>query len=228
MKKLYQLPLLTLYLLTLAIPIYSTDKITDGRIILNIWYNLEPMVYPKGSEYPIPKEKAIKSLLKEARIILSGMVYGYTFTYTPPDSARKIKEYFQLKPIAEIKWGDKNLTIVSTRVERKRLYTKLAYTLTEYQKLRLTGWASSKIVQSSGIGKGNLFKGQSERITSFKNAIKEAIRNYLRPRILNKPREITGEVIIRESPYLIVREGNYITNVKIKLRIKEIVPYRIF
>ncbi len=221
------IPCILLYL-TSILPVMAVNVGDLDRITLDIWYNLEPMVSLEGEEYPIPKEKAVKSLLKEARIILSGMIYGYKFVYTPSDRARKIKEFFQLTPISEIEWGDKNLSVLSTRTKNKRLYVKLAYRLMDFQKLRLKAWSSSKIPVAAGEGKASIFKGQSQRMVSLKNAIKNAIRNYLRPRVFNKPREIRGEALIWDSPYLITNNAMYITTIRIKLRVKGILPYRIF
>ncbi len=223
--------ILILFFILYLVPAIHLLAITvrgPDRIILDIWYNLEPMVSLQGEQYPIPQQKAVKALLKEARVIISGMIYGYRFIYTPADRARKIKEFFQITPIAQIKWGDKNLSVLSTRTENKRLYVKLSYRLMEFQKLRLKAWSSSRIPTSTGEGKASIFKGQSQRMVSLKSAMKNAIRNYLRPRIFNKPREIRGELLIWDSPYLAVNNAMYITTLRVKLIVKEILPYRIF
>ncbi len=185
------------------------------------------MVSLKG-EYPVPKDRAVKNLLEEARIFLSSMIYGYGFIYTPSDKTRKIKEVFVLKPAALIKWGDKRLEVTDVRQENKRLYAKVLYHLLEFQYLNREAWSSSAIAVSAGMGTGNVFKGSGQRRVSFKNAIKDAVRNYLRTRIYNKPREVSGEVIVWNSPEVTVNKGMYVTTVRIKLRIKKVVPYRIF
>ena len=51
---------------------------------------------------------------------------------------------------------------------------------------------------------------------------------HLNTRVLNRPREIRGEVLLWDDPQTIVRPGSYITTARVKLRVSEIVPYRIF
>ncbi|NOY07983.1 MAG: hypothetical protein GXP33_03975 [Spirochaetes bacterium] len=207
--------------------IFSLTAGYSERLSVNVWWELEPMVSLEG-EYPVPKEVAIKKLLEEARIFLSSMIYGYSFIYTPSDKTRKIKDVFVLKPAALIKWGDKRLEVTDVRQEDKRLHAKVLYHLLEFQYLNREAWSSSAIAVSSGMGTGNIFKGSAERRVSFKNAVKDAVRNYLRPRIYNKPREVSGEVIVWNSPEVTVNDGMYVTTVRIKIRIKKVVPYRIF
>ena len=55
-----------------------------------------------------------------------------------------------------------------------------------------------------------------------------AYRNYLRPRVSNKPREIKGEVLFLESPLMSVRAGTYVSTVKVKINVKELIPYSVF
>ncbi len=196
-------------------------------LIVNIWCELEPMIAVE-EEYPLSREEAYKRILSEARAVLSGMIYGFEFSYTPSDRQRKISEDFRLLPIAEIKWGDKNLKILDTVERDKKLFARVHYRLRDFQGDRREAWSSNTIPLVSGSGEGNLFKGTGEKKSSLSEAIKNAIRNHLRPVIFNKPREIIGAVLIWEEPQTIIKAGSYLTRVNIKLRIKEITPYRIF
>lgn len=219
----------TAIILTLSSLIGYADAPYQGteRLSINLWWELEPMVSLKG-EYPIPRNEAVKNMLEEARVIFSAMIYGYSFVYTPSDRLRKVKEVFKLTPLAQLKWGDKQLEVVSTKVKNKKLYAKITYNLLEYQFLNRNAWSSSALAGASGSGRGNIFKGSGMRNISFNNAIKNALRDYLRARVFNKPRKITGEVLLWDSPGLTVESGMYVTTVKIKLKIKRIEPYRIF
>jgi len=197
------------------------------RLAVNLWWELEPMV-SLGGEYPIPRDKAVKNLLEEARKVFSAMIYGYSFVYTPSDKLRKVSEVFKLVPVAELKWGDRQMEVVSTEVKDKKLYAKIVYHLLEYQFLNRSAWSSSALASVSGRGEGNIFKGSGQRDVSFNNAVKNAVSNYLRARVFNKPREIRGEVILWDQPELTVGNGMYITAVRIKLKINKIEAYRIF
>jgi hypothetical protein len=192
------------------------------------WCELEPFVRVGADDYPLSRETAARRVLEEGRILFSAMVYGYTFVYTPSDAARHVEEIFELTPVAEIPWGSERLRVGETAVEGKRLTSRLSYGLSQPEALRRASWSSSALPLSTGVGQGSLFKGYTEKQTALANAMKDAVRNHLRTRILNKPREVRGDVVLWEDPMTIVKAGVYITTAKVKLRIREIVPYRIF
>jgi len=56
----------------------------------------------------VPKEDepyyvtSINALKKTAPFLLSGMIYGWEYEYTPSDKTRNVEEYFSFVPIAEI------------------------------------------------------------------------------------------------------------------------------
>lgn len=198
------------------------------RLFVRPWCELEPFVRVGAEPYPLSTETAQRRILEEARVLLSAMVYGYTFTYVPSDAARRVPETFDLKTLAEIPWGAERVSVMETTLEDDRLYARVACNLSDFEVRRRQSWDSSAVAMSTGSGEGDLFKGYTDKITALQNAIKDAIKAHLRTRILNKPREIRGEVILWEDPRTIVRTGLYITTAKVRLRITEIVPYRIF
>jgi hypothetical protein len=63
---------------------------------------------------------------------------------------------------------------------------------------------------------------------SLRDAIRDAIRRALDTRYVNKPRKITGEVVLWDDPVVLVRAGAWMTSAKVKLVVQELVPYRIF
>jgi hypothetical protein len=195
-------------------------------LTLELWCELEPM--GGEQETPVSEEQAARRLLEEARQTLSAMLYGYRFLYIPADSLRGVAETFQLEPIGEIAWGDGRLRILSTERHDGRLYARLEYRLEPAQSARRSAWSSNVIPQAAGDGTGSLLAGPAEKQTALRAAIREAIRNHLRPRILNKPREIRGEVLLWSEPRTVVRAGLYQTRAEVKVRVTQVVPYRIF
>ena len=186
------------------------------------------MVYGKETHYPLTEEEAYQLVFEEARLVFSGMIYGYRFTYTPFDKTRGVEEYFALSPLAEISWGDKNLRLVYKEVSDNRLWARFVYELEKFQEARIESWQTLSIPYDMGSGEGKIILGMKEKDTAREMAVKEAIRNHLRPKILNKPREITGEVLLLEGPSTVLRAGTYSTTVKVKIDIKEIIPYTIY
>jgi len=199
----------------------------DDRLFIRPWIELEPLVRIEA-EYPIPLEKAERRLLEEARILFSGMVYGWTFLYTPGDRERRVEESFLLTPIAEIPWGSPRLAVRETEVAELKLFARISYTLNDDELARRMSWEGNSAAVSTGRGTANVFKGPAEKLASLRDAIRDAVQNHLSTRVLNKPREIMGEIVLWEDPYTIVRAGTYTTTARIKLQVQEIVPYRIF
>ncbi|RKX76145.1 MAG: hypothetical protein DRP87_12735 [Spirochaetes bacterium] len=191
------------------------------------WCELEPIIQ-EDEEYPPPRDQMLKQILAEAQFVFSGMIYGFRFVYTPLDLTRNVEEVFILEPLSRILWGDKNLKVESTRTDDDRLYARVRYRLADFQQDWLKLWESTTLPTASGTGRGDLFGGYKEKFTALRQGIKQAIRDYLRERVFNKPKEIRGEVLLMGAPYTIIDSGTYSAKVKIKLKIDEIVPYTLF
>ncbi|MBN2440821.1 MAG: hypothetical protein JXJ04_05730 [Spirochaetales bacterium] len=205
-------------------PIYPDAE----KLTITLWTELEPFIVFEGDTSPLPEKEAVKRILEQARIIFSAMIYGYAFTYTPYDKQRQVAEYFDLRPLYEIVWGDPNLNVIRSEVRDKRLYITVHYTCMDFQVSRLEAWDTLAIPSAYGRGTGDYFKGYPEKMNSLKNAMKEAIRGYMRKRTFNKPKEISGELVLMEMADTIVNAGEYITTAKVKLNIKEVIPYKVF
>jgi hypothetical protein len=215
-------------LLVLLIPaLLSQAASADDRLFTRPWVELEPLV-KIDEEYPIPLEKARLRLLEEARLLVSGMIYGWTFVFTPSDRERRVQEVFQLTPVAEIPWGSPRLAALESEPVGTKLYARISYVMTEDERARRESWSSSAEAQSTGRGTGDLLLGPPGKPAALAAAIRDAVRNHLNTRVLNKPREIRGEVVLWDDPQTIVRPGAYITTARVRLRVTEIVPYRIF
>jgi hypothetical protein len=215
-----------LFLIGITFPVICSP--TLEQITIYLWCELEPFISDDYEEFPLSHEEAARRALEEAQFILSAMIYGYKFIYVPQERTRNITEIFELVPVFEIPWGDPYLKIIDSEVRDKRLYVTITYTLQDHQAARIYSWKSVSIPVSAGRGEGDFFQGYKEKITAITNAMKNAIRNYLQKRLANKPREIRGEVILFETPGTFIHAGTYTSTAKIKLNIKEIIPYRIF
>ena len=72
-------------------------------------------------------------------------------------------------------------------------------------------------------------QGARARMASLKDAIRDAIRRSLDTRYVNKPRQITGEVVLWDDPDRTrARRVRTSPRAKVKLLVRELVPYRIF
>jgi hypothetical protein len=197
-------------------------------ITLFVWTELEPLTGELAEGTLLTKEEAAKRILEETRVLVSAMIYGYEFTYTPPDAKRNQKEEFVLTPISDIPWGDARLKIVQADVEKKILRATVRYTLDTFQAARRAAWKSASIPSDAGRGEATVYAGYRERLVAFKKSILDAVRNYLRRIVFNKPREVRGEVLLEKSPSVVIDAGLYVFTSVVKINIREIIPYIIF
>ncbi len=198
------------------------------KISLFIWCELEPLTTESIDGTYIPYKEAARRILEETRVLVSAMIYGYEFRYVPSDAKRAVAEEFELVPIKEIPWGDDRLVIVQSEVKGNLLYATVSYTLDDFQAARVEAWKSAAIPADAGMGEASVFKGYTERLVSFKNSIREAVRNYMRARLFNKPREITGEVLLVKSPSVMIKSGNYVYTSSVRINIRKVLPYILF
>ena len=188
------------------------------------WAELEPVVQD-SEDYPLTKEEAASRLLEEALYVFSGMIYGFRFVYVPSDETRRVKEEFLLEPVYQLAWGDPGLQVRQSRKEGDMLIARVRHNLEEYQIDRIEGWKSNVFPVSSGRGSASIMKGYKEKITAIQKAIKEAVREYARQKVYNKPRRVTGEVLLLETPRIIIDAGSYNAFVKVKLKKVDLLPY---
>ena len=60
------------------------------------------------------------------------------------------------------------------------------------------------------------------------DAVRQAVREHARSLEKNKPKEIRGEVLLRDNPRLHADEGWFVADIKVLVNIREIVPYSVF
>ncbi len=199
------------------------------QLELEIWCELEPMIQ-ESDDYPLSAEAARERVLEEARTLLSAMIYGVHFSYTPSDAQRRQAEQFQLTAVAELRWGDPRLRIAEAEVRDGRLYARVRYDLQDFQSARRGAWQSNAIPTAAGAGRASLFASSAPegKRRSLEEAFKEAIRNHLRPVLFNKPREVRGELLLWQAPRVVVDAGDYLTVAAVKLRVQEVRAYSLF
>lgn len=200
---------------------FSSD---EDLLVASFWTELNPMVGGEGPD-ELNREKAIERVIEEVRMVLSGMIYGYRVRYVPQDRERQVEEEFSMEPLAQIEAGDERLQILDTRTEGERFYVQVRYDLADYQQRRRRMWRSNTIPDASGRGTAPLSEGYRGKYTAFEEGVKQALRAYLRPRELNKPREIRGRVLYLEPPSVTIDAGGYHARVRVKIRLQEVLPY---
>ncbi len=182
-------------------------------------------VEPLISTGVISQEEAIRRTLEEARIVLSGMIYGFDVLYTPQDRERKVEEELVIEARAEIPHGDPSLRVLQVRTSNNKYFVHVRYNLADFQQRRLQSWGSNTLTVAAGRGTEPLQGGYRAKFESFNQAIKNALREHLRPRYKNKPRRIKASVALTEPPYTVIDAGGYHSRVRLKIDIREVQPY---
>ncbi len=220
----YRVQIIMLWIIVfLTQGLYVSALSSDSDVIvLTLWTELEKIPEAAG------KNEISKAALEDAQWILSGMLYGFKVRYVPLDKDRHVRESLSVVPVVQIPFGDSALRVFKTWSKDGRFYVQIRYTVHDYQQPRLRAWDSNIFPEAGGSGTVSLFNGRSGRLDSIKEGIKDALRNYLRAKVRNKPREIDARVILEDPPYLTVQAGGYTAKVRIKFSIDKIIPYAVY
>jgi len=96
---------------------------------------LEPM--GENGPQAVDKNTALGRCIEEAAYIFSGMIYGFSFDWTPSDNARAVDEKFSFEALGVLKRETKALDYRESRIQNALLYVRMRYFLPEYEQDRL-------------------------------------------------------------------------------------------
>ena len=178
--------------------------------------------------YEYDEEESIKLLLEEARYVFSAMIYGMDFNYVPSDKARSVEEEFSVEPVYQFPWGDKGLEVRDGRLEDGKYIADIRYRVSEEQLPWVFSWETNIYPDVISLGKGSLYDGYEGKIEAVEDAVRQALRDYLRPRMYNKPGRISGTARLAGIPVFSMDSGRYLCRAKITLRIDEVREYGLF
>lgn len=170
----------------------------------------------------------IKSVKQVAPFLISGMVYGWNFVYVPSDKARGVEEYLDIEEIVP---GDvlvPGISYASPWFQNNRFNCWCEYTRNDSQIQSYNLWNSIKNPVIHGVGYGELRKGFDGLKDAAYDALKNAVREHYRSVIKNKPKEITGAVLIRDIPTIGITSGRYIFNLDFFLECGKIIEYSVY
>lgn len=230
-KRIFQLTIIFAFLIAGKIFSLSAQVPDYTRTIrIHTWAELD--AYPELKEaqdlssgqwdYPINRIKQV------APFLIEGMLYGWNFTYTPYDKARGVKEYFEITPIKAITASDGKIHYESPWIQDNKLHCWASYTRDDGQIWTYKKWQSLSTEKIRGIGKSSIKLGFDGITEGAKAALKDAIRAHYRPLEKNKPKEITGKVIIYKEPKIGITEGQYMVELDFFLESTRIVKYAAF
>ena len=214
----------------LILPLFAQTPSVIRNIRLPLWAELD--AYP-GLELPVDVnsgqyEFPIAQMRKIAPFIINGMVYGWNFVYVPSDKARGVEEILEITEIVSSDVIQDGITYTSPWISDNNLNCWVEYTRTDSQVQSYNLWASIQNPVIGGIGYGAIEKGFEGIEEAARESLKDAIRNYYRKTIKNKPKEISGSVLIRKFPTLGIDSGRYVINLDFFLECGRILEYSVY
>ena len=207
--------------------IFSQQPSFRNKIRIKLWAELN--AYPgveeqKGDQF----QNAVDRIKESAPFILDGMVYGWAFDYTPGDKAREVNEYFEVQPIKSLADTNEKPVFSSPQVEEPNLTVWVDFTRTAGQSAYFDHWAALEHPKIKGYGSGELKKGFDGIKDAYQNAILDAVYHYAHSQLKNKPKEITGRVLLFREPRMYVAHGQYKLELDFFLEVDRIVVYSKF
>lgn len=170
----------------------------------------------------------IKSIRELGPFLITGMVYGWKFVYTPSDKARGVEEYFELTEIQSLDPAKDMIHYASPWIQDNKLNCWCEFTRDEFQVRTYYLWSSIQNPTIHGRGYGDLTKGFDGLKDAANDAVKNAVREYFRTKYKNKPKEITGSVLIRELPIIGISAGRYVINLDFFMECGKITEYKVY
>ena len=186
----------------------------------DIWIELDSAAETLS---PVALQEARRLADEEAGFLLAGMIYGYRFSYRPLDRERGVAEEFLLTP-----GGTPPGTAIrpaDVRGRGSRLMLLYRYYPDEAEHLRISSWLSAAIPSVIGYGEERFILGHEGKMEAYRQALKEAVREYLRPRERNKPRRIEGELFLIDTPSVGVQAGKYRVRMRLKIELNQVDAY---
>ena len=221
---------LSLCLLAFFLPAFAQTPSVIRNIRIPLWAELD--AYPESEEasdfdagqYDFP----VKRMRTIAPFIIDGMVYGWNFVYVPYDKARGVEEVLEVTEIVSSDVIKGGISYSSPWIENNNLNCWVEYKRTDSQVQNYNLWSSIQNPVIGGTGYAPVSKGFDGIEEAAREALKEAIRNHYRKVIKNKPKEITGAVLIRHFPTLGIDAGRYVINLDFFLECGKIVEYSVY
>lgn len=222
--------ILFLFINLLSINFYAQVPSQIEQIRIPLWAELD--AYPgleksedEKSEFTSIFEYPAKQIKKTAPYLISGMVYGWDFVYVPYDKARGVQEYFEVTEKQSFENYKHLINYEFSDIQESQLNCWCEYKRDAFQLKNYEMWSTLDHPVIKGKGYGSVFEGFDGFTAAAEDALKNAVREYYRKILKNKPKEISGAVLIRDVPLAGVTSGKYVLNLDFFLECGRIIEY---
>lgn len=218
-----------LILFQIFFPLSAQEISFEKNIRFSLWASTEAI--PGIEEYQKDDLNAlpVSKIKQTAPFILSGMVYGWNFDYTPYDKSRKVAEYFDFSEIQKFSKDEiSKINYKTPWVEKQRLYAWIEYERTPSQQMLYNSWKSVNYRNIKGVGYAPLSEGFEGIQKACGEALKNAVRSFERKHIKTKPKEIVGKALVSKPPVIGIDAGRYMVTLDFFMESDRIIEYKTF
>lgn len=219
-----------LFFLVSANFLFSQEIDISKKIRMPLWAELD--AYPELKEAQDTDSEQfdfpVKRIKELSKFLITGMTYGWNFTYTPKDNIRQVEEYFEFSPVHELSETDGKIIYSKPWIQDNKFNCWVEFERTEQMIREYNLWTNIGFEKVKGKGFGKISEGFDGITEAAKNSIKDAIRSYYRKIIKNKPKKIEGKVIVRKLPKTGIISGRYAVDLDFFLETIKIVEYRYY
>ena len=198
----------------------------------SLWYPIDdlPSLQKTDGKDKKAYEPAIAELKALAPFMTEGLVYGWRFSYTPSDKLRAAAEFFDVQPVVRIDALDERFSYTDAVLdpESNRLECWVEYRLTETMRRKRLRWQAASYPKISGRGEAPISAGGEGIKEACRMALKNAVRSYAQSLIKNKPKEISGTVLLTDLPRYYIKSGKYCADLDFFLLVSKIDEYTQF
>lgn len=170
----------------------------------------------------------VKDLTELSRFVLAGMIYGWKYEYRPSDRLRGVAEEFSLTPIGTIDADDPSFSLTGLTADYPRITCWAQYQPNAVTARWQRHWEGITVKTGYGIGRGERTEEAAGIRAAYEAALLNAVRERARKLEKNKPKEIRGEVLLRQNPRLYADAGQFVADIRVVLSIDELIPWSSF
>ena len=247
----------------ISLPVFSQSSLASKNdmsnlatmpyLTVNLYSLLDPVPgTAQSDENDISKpfyEYSVKEIKKLAPYVFEGMIFGFSFEYTPSDKTRAVEEYLSVSfersvPAKSLETSpasntsdtstfslndfSKNITYSDIYIQDNCLFCTAEFSLTHNLSQRVQRKQSISMKKIHGKGFGKVSDGEKGIEMAFEQAIKNAVRSYAQGIKKNKPKEICGTVILKDQPRIYIKSGKYVVDTDFFIEKLEITDYTVF
>lgn len=221
-----RIPLISILLLLASLAFSEAEDIAFIRLKLWAPYDEVPSLESSNYNAEDPLKHASELLHQTGDFVLNAMVYGWSFSITPKDNTRGVKESAEFLPKKENKGDFEDKTWTNTVFEQDKITCWLEFQRTPLMMQMKSWWNSINCPRIHGTGE-SIYSGKLESIKeAFFDAAKNAVLEYVRKIEKNKPKEIIGSLLLKtDTPSLRIDSGKYIADLDFFLYVDKIIRY---